>query len=36
MREPMETLRNEAAALGLERRQLAQIVGAALAQETQR
>lgn len=36
LREAMETFRNEAAALGLERRQLGQIVGAALDQETQR
>lgn len=36
MREPMETFRNEAAALGLERRQLGQIIGAALTQESQR
>ena len=36
MREPMDTFRNEAAALGLERRQLAQIIGVALTQEAQR
>jgi hypothetical protein len=36
MREAMETFRNEAAAIGLERRQLSQIVGAALTQEAQR
>ena len=36
MREPMETFRNEAAAIGLERRQLGQIIGAALNQEAQR
>ncbi len=36
MREPMETFRNEAAALGLERRQLSQIIGVALTQEAQR
>ena len=36
MREPMETFRNEAAALGLERRQLGQIIGVALTQEAQR
>lgn len=36
MREAMETFRNEAAALGLERRQLGQIIGAALDQEDQR
>ncbi len=36
MREPMETFRNEAVALGLERLQLAQIIGAALTQEAQR
>lgn len=36
LREAMETFRNEAAAIGLERRQLGQIVGAALDQEDQR
>lgn len=36
MREPMETFRNEAAALGHERRQLAQTIGVALTQEAQR
>lgn len=36
VREPMETFRNEAAALGLERRQLSQIIGVALTQEPQR
>lgn len=36
MREAMETFRNEAAAIGLERRQLGQIIGVALTQETQR
>jgi hypothetical protein len=36
LREAMETFRNEAAALGLERRQLGQIVGVALDQEDQR
>jgi hypothetical protein len=36
LREAMATFRNEAAAIGHERRQLAQIVGAALDQEDQR
>lgn len=36
LREAMETFRNEAAAIGLERRQLGQIIGAALDQEDQR
>ncbi|MEK4035862.1 DUF6118 family protein [Methylocystis sp. IM2] len=36
LREAMETFRNEAAAIGLERRQLGQIIGAALDQEVQR
>jgi hypothetical protein len=36
LREAMETFRNEAAAIGLERRQLSQIIGAALDQEDQR
>jgi hypothetical protein len=36
LREAMETFRNEAAAIGLERRQLGQIIGAALTQEDQR
>jgi hypothetical protein len=36
LREAMETFRNEAAAIGHERRQLSQIVGAALNQEDQR
>jgi hypothetical protein len=36
LREAMETFRNEAAAIGHERRQLGQIVGAALDQEDQR
>jgi hypothetical protein len=36
MREAMETFRNEAAAIGHERRQLGQIIGAALDQEDQR
>jgi hypothetical protein len=36
LREAMETFRNEAAAIGLERRQLGQIIGAALEQESQR
>jgi hypothetical protein len=36
LREAMETFRNEGAALGLERRQLGQIIGMALTQEDQR
>jgi hypothetical protein len=36
LREAMETFRNEAAAIGLERRQLGQMIGAALEQEAQR
>lgn len=36
LREAMETFRHEAAAIGLERRQLGQIIGAALDQEAQR
>jgi hypothetical protein len=36
LREVMEMYRNEAAAIGLERRQLGQIIGAALDQEDQR
>ncbi|RTL82856.1 MAG: hypothetical protein EKK29_15450 [Hyphomicrobiales bacterium] len=36
LREAMETFRNEAAAIGLERRQLGQIVGAALEREARR
>lgn len=36
LREAMETFRNEAASIGLERRQLGQIIGAALDQEDQR
>lgn len=36
LREAMETFRNESAAIGLERRQLSQIIGAALDQEDQR
>jgi hypothetical protein len=36
LREAIETFRNEAAAIGLERRQLGQIIGAALDQEDQR
>jgi hypothetical protein len=36
LREAMATFRNEAAAIGLERRQLGQIIGAALTQEDQR
>jgi hypothetical protein len=36
LREAMETFRNEAAAIGLERRQLGQIIGVALDQEAQR
>lgn len=36
VREPMETFRNEAAALGHERRQLGQIIGVALTQDAQR
>jgi hypothetical protein len=36
LREAMATFRNEAAALGLERRQLGQIIGVALDQEDQR
>jgi hypothetical protein len=36
LREAMETFRNETAAIGLERRQLGQIIGAALDQEDQR
>lgn len=36
LREAMATFRNEAAAIGLERRQLGQIIGAALDQEAQR
>lgn len=36
MRESMETFRHEAAAISLERRQLAQIIGVALTQEAQR
>ena len=36
LREAMETFRNEAAAIGHERRQLGQIIGAALDQEAQR
>lgn len=36
MREAMERFRNEAAALGLERRQLGQIIGVALTKEAQR
>ena len=36
MREAMDTFRNEAAALGHERRQLSQIIGVALTQEAQR
>ncbi len=36
MREAMETFRHEAAALGLERRQLGQIISAALTKEAQR
>ncbi|MEK4031503.1 DUF6118 family protein [Methylocystis sp. IM2] len=35
LREAMETFRSEAAAIGLERRQLGQIIGAALTQEDQ-
>jgi hypothetical protein len=35
VREAMETFRHEAAALGLERRQLGQIIGVALTQEAQ-
>jgi hypothetical protein len=36
LRDAMEAFRNEAAAIGLERRQLGQIIGAALDQEDQR